>query len=187
LENTIKKILALGLKEESFFKLLPLFEKIECSKGHLLIKAGRIERSVYFLEKGIARAFCHKDDKEVNFWLGAESNILLSYNSLFLNTPGYENIELLENSVLYKIAHDTLQNLYATDIELANWGRRLAESELIKTEACFIARQFKTAKENYEDFITTNPDILRRLPLGHIASYLGISQVTLSRIRTEIR
>ena len=167
--------------------MLPLLEKAECPKGHVLIKAGRIERSVYILEKGIARAYCHKDDKEVNFWLGAESSMLLSYNSFFLNRPGYENIELLEDSVLYKIAHTTLQNLYLTDIELANWGRRLAESELIKAEACFIARQFKTAKECYEDFIQTSPDILQRVQLGHIASYLGISQVTLSRIRAEIR
>jgi CRP-like cAMP-binding protein len=187
LENTIKKILSLGLKEESLPKLLPLFEKAEFPKSHMLIKAGRTERSVYLLEKGIARAFCHKDDKEINFWLGAESNILLSYNSFFLNTPGYENIELLEDSVLYKISHNALQNLYLTDLELANWGRRLAESELIKAEECFIARQFKTAKECYEGFITASPDILQRVQLGHIASYLGISQVTLSRIRAEIR
>jgi len=153
----------------------------------MLIKAGRTERFVYIIEKGIARAFCHKDDKEVTFWFGSESDILLSYNSFFLGKPGYENIELLESSTVYKIAHQTLQNLYESDLEFANWGRRLAESELVKAEECFIARQFKTAKECYEDFIHSTPDILQRVQLGHIASYLGISQVTLSRIRAEIR
>lgn len=156
-------------------------------KGYMLIKAERIERSVYFIEEGIARAFCHKDDKEITFWFGSESDILLSYNSLFLNKPGYENIELLENSVLYKLPHSALQHLYETDLELSNWGRKLAESELIKLEEFFIARQFKTAKTCYEDFMKSSPDILQRVQLGHIASYLGISQVTLSRIRAEIK
>jgi len=187
LENTIKKILELGLREESLSKLIPLLEQITFPKGHMLIKAGRIEHSVYFIEKGIARAFSHKDDKEITFWIGSESNILLSYNSFFFNRPGYENIELLENSVLYKVSDSILLNLYQTDLELANWGRKLAESELIKVEENFIARQFKTAKECYEEFIKTSPDILQRVQLGYIASYLGISQVTLSRIRAEIK
>ena len=187
MENTIKKILALGLREESLAKLLPLLEKVTFQKGHMLFKAGRIERSVYFIEQGIARAFCYKEDKEINFWIGSESNILLSYNSFFLNKAGYENIELLENAVLYKVSDSVLMDLYQTDLEFANWGRKLAESELIKLEESFIARQFKTAKECYEDFIRSSPDILQRVQLGHIASYLGISQVTLSRIRADIK
>lgn len=187
MKNTINKILSLGLSEESLPKILPLLNQLILPKGHMLIKAGRTEHSVYFIENGIARAFCHQDDKEVNFWFGTESDILLSYNSLFLNKPGYENIELLENTVLYQLPDPALQSLYKNDLEMANWGRRMAESELIKAEECFIARQFKTAKERYEEFIRSNPDIIQRVQLGHIASYLGISQVTLSRIRADIR
>lgn len=187
MENTIKKIRALGLDENSLSGFTPLLEKVEYSKGHLLIKAAKIERSVYFIEKGIARAYCDPEDKEVTFWFGVESDILLSYNSFFLGLPGYENIELLENTVLYKISNEVLQNLYKIDLNFANWGRKLVESELVKTEERFISRQFKTAAERYDDFINSYPDILQRVQLGHIASYLGISQVTLSRIRAEIR
>lgn len=187
MENTIKKIRQLGLNEDSLSDFIALLEKVEYQKGHILIKAGKIERVVYFIEKGIARAYIDKEDREVTFWFGAESDILLSYNSFFLGQPGYENIELLEDSVLYKISNDVLQNLYNTDLQLANWGRKLVESELIKTEERFISRQFKTATERYEDFINSYPSILQRVQLGHIASYLGISQVTLSRIRADIR
>lgn len=187
MENTIKKIRQLGLNEDSLSDFISLLEKAEYPKGHVLIKAERIERVVYFIEKGIARAYLEKEDREVTFWFGAESDILLSYNSFFLGQPGYENIELLEDSVLYKISNDALQNLYNTDLEIANWGRKLAESELIKTEERFISRQFKTATERYEAFINSYPEILQRVQLGHIASYLGISQVTLSRIRAEFR
>ncbi|GLU50825.1 Crp/Fnr family transcriptional regulator [Dyadobacter frigoris] len=187
MENTIKKIRQLGLNGDSLTDFISLLEKIESPKGHLLIKAGRIERVVYFIEKGIARAYCDQEDREVTFWFGAESDILLSYNSFFLGKPGYENVELLEDSALYKISNDVLQNLYNTDLQIANWGRKLVESELIKTEERFISRQFKTATERYEDFINSYPAVLQRVQLGYIASYLGISQVTLSRIRAEFR
>lgn len=187
LENTIKKIRQLGLNEDSLTSFLSLLQKVEYPKGHLLIKSGKIERNVYFLETGIARAFLNKEDREITFWFGAESDVLLSYNSLFLGLPGYESIELLEDSTLYTISNEVLQNLYSNNLEIANWGRILVESELIKTEERFISRQFKTATERYEDFISSYPNVLQRVNLGHIASYLGISQVTLSRIRAEIK
>lgn len=187
MENTLKKIRQLGLNENSLSDFISLLEKVEYPKGHKLIKAGRIERAGYFIEKGIARAYIDKEDREVTFWFGVESDILLSYNSFFLGQPGYESIELLEDSVLYKISSDVLQNLYINDLEIANWGRKLVESELIKMEKRFISRQFKTATERYEEFINSYFNILQRVNLGHIASYLGISQVTLSRIRAEIR
>ncbi|MBE9466226.1 Crp/Fnr family transcriptional regulator [Dyadobacter subterraneus] len=187
MENTIKKIRQLGLSENSLSDFISILEKVEYPKGHVLIKAGRIERSVYFVETGIARAYLDKEDREVTFWFGAESDVLLSYNSFFLGLPGYESIELLEDSVLYKISNEVLQKLYSSDLEIANWGRKLVESELIKTEERFISRQFKTATVRYEDFINSYPNVLQRVNLGHIASYLGISQVTLSRIRAELK
>ncbi len=75
---------------------------------------------------------------------------------------------------------------YATNLEIANWGRKLAEIELIKTEERFISRQLGTAIDRYKKLLEENPSLINRVQLGYIASYLGISQVTLSRIRTEI-
>lgn len=74
-----------------------------------------------------------------------------------------------------------------TDIHVANWGRRFAEYTCIKSEQLFIARQFKTPTEMYKELLTECPDIIQRVPLGIVASYLGISQVSLSRIRAKIR
>jgi len=86
---------------------------------------------------------------------------------------------------LFKLNAAKLQELLKEDIHIANWARRFAELELIKTEERFIARQFKTAKERYEDLVKNHPELLMRIQLGHIASYLGITQVSLSRIRAE--
>ena len=88
---------------------------------------------------------------------------------------------------MYEIDLGRLQDLYRNDIHIANWGRRYAESACIKSEKLFIARQFKTSLERYQELINEYPSIIQRVPLGIIASYLGISQVNLSRIRAQMK
>ena len=102
------------------------------------------------------------------------------------NKISYETIELMEDCELYEVKSSDLQLFYATNLEIANWGRKLAEIELIKTEERFISRQLGTAIDRYKKLLEENPSLINRVQLGYIASYLGISQVTLSRIRTEI-
>ena len=82
---------------------------------------------------------------------------------------------------------ERLQRLYQSDIHISNWGHRYVEYACIKSEKLFIARQFKTSLERYRELIDEYPDITQRIPLGIIAYYLGISQVSLSRIRARIR
>ncbi len=100
---------------------------------------------------------------------------------------GYETIELLEPCELYEISTEDLRALYNTDIHIANWGRTFAEQELIKVEERLISRQCRTALERYKELMNNNPDLLQRVQLAHIASYLGITPVSLSRIRSELK
>ena len=103
------------------------------------------------------------------------------------NAKGYEDIELLEESVLYELNIQNLHHLFEQDIHFANWGRKLIEKELIKTEEKLISQQFLTAKERYIELLKNRPDLMQRVQLGYIASYLGITQVSLSRIRADIK
>jgi CRP-like cAMP-binding protein len=159
----------------------------EYPRNHVLFREGRVEHKMYFIEKGIARAYCYREEKEITFWFGAEGAVVFSYNSYVADKPGYETVELLEDSVLYGISHTAIRHLFDTHIELANWGRKLAEYELIKTESCFIGLQFQPAADRYRNLLESNPALIQRVQLGHIASYLGVTQVTLSRIRAEMR
>ena len=77
--------------------------------------------------------------------------------TLYDNQAGYENIELLEDSALYELSVDKLHNLYLEDIHIANWGRKFAERECIKSEKLFISRQFKTSLERYQAMREDNP------------------------------
>lgn len=161
--------------------------EVSLPKGHILFKAGKVESKLYIVQKGIVRAYSYIDDNEITFWFGKEGDVVISMKSYVANQKSYEYVQLLEDCDLYEISLVNLDGLYHEDIHLANWGRKLAELELIKTEARLIERQFGTATNRYEKLLEQSPDILRRVQLGHIASYLGISQVSLSRIRAEIK
>lgn len=188
MENTLATIKSLyPLSNTALARLTGLFYERNFKKGDVVLKAGRIEKSVFFIEKGIARAYSDRPKQEITFWLGTEGDYIISAQSLINNKPGYETIEVLEDSILYEINSDAMIALFELDIELANWSRKLAESELIKLEEKYIGRQFKTASQMYAELIHTKPSLLLRVPLKHIASYLGISQVSLSRIRSEIK
>ena|SRR5690554_309401 len=161
--------------------------EVSFPKGTILLRADKVEKDIYFIKKGIVRAYSDTEDNEITFWFGREGETIISMKSYVENQKGYENIELLENCELYKIKTQELQNLFQKDIHIANFGRRFAEQELIKTEERLISRQFKTATERYKGLLKENPDLIQRVQLGYIASYLGITQVSLSRIRAEIK
>lgn len=107
------------------------------------------------------------------------------HEKLCRKKKGYENIELLEDCELYKLKIDNLIELYLKDIHIANWGRKLAETELLKLESRMISSEFSPSKERYDELMNSFPSPIQRVPLKYIASYLGITQVSLSRIRKQ--
>jgi len=175
------------LPQSSRVKLIEVITEVDYPKGYLLLKADKVERNIYFVKKGIVRAYIHSSDDEITFWFGKEGDTVVSMRSYVDNREGYENIELLEDCSLYKLNVLALNDLYMTDIHIANWGRKFAEQELLKTETRLINREFKTASARYAELMKNNPELLQRIQLSYIASYLGITQVSLSRIRAKYR
>jgi len=167
--------------------IIALITEVKYPKGHRLLSADRVERNIYFIQKGLVRAYTHSTDDEITFWFGKEGDTVVSMRSYVDNRRGYENIELLEDSTVYKLDVAELSQLFTKDIHIANWGRKFAEQELLKTEERFIARQVKTAMERYRELIKRNPEFIQRIQLSYIASYLGITQVSLSRIRAKLK
>ncbi|WP_339757508.1 Crp/Fnr family transcriptional regulator [Algoriphagus aquimarinus] len=175
------------INASSKLKLIERFEEISLPKNQLIIRSDKVEKNIYFIKKGIARTFSNTNDIEVTIAFGEEGDTIISLKSYILNQKGYENIELLEDCELYKISSKKLQNLFSTDINIANWGRKFAEQELIKAEQRFISNQLGTATERYIEILKKHPTLIQRVSLGLLASYLGITQVSLSRIRANIK
>ncbi|WP_215223698.1 Crp/Fnr family transcriptional regulator [Echinicola shivajiensis] len=173
------------LSQKSAQQLLSLGEIKVVNKNETIIHEGRIETFSYLILEGCAKAHLNHDGKNINFWFGFEGDFLFSYNSKISNQPGYENISTLERCRLWRISNNELENLNRSNLEIANWSRKLTELELVKTEKRLIDFQTKSATARYQDLINRHPEILNRISLGNIASFLGISQVSLSRIRGQ--
>ena len=175
------------IPETSMDKLTKHLSKVTYPKGHHILEAGKTETNIFFIEKGIVRAYIPVDGKEVTFWIGKEGSAIVSLKSYVDNQQGYESMELMEESELYLLKRKDLQELFKEDIHIANWGRKFAESEFMQTEERLISLLFTNASERYMKLIQNNPELLQRMPLECLASYLGITPVSLSRIRAKLK
>lgn len=175
----------LRLSAEGSAALASILRKEEYPKGHLLIKPNTICRRIYFIERGLTRTFYIKDGKDITDWLSAERDFAGSMISFLTQTPDVRGIELLEPSVFWSFGHGDLEKLYDQYHELERLGRLLSTHAYLLTQQRFDALLFTTAADRYRNLLATNPTLINRVPLGMIASYLGIAPETLSRIRAQ--
>ncbi len=164
--------------------ILSHFKKVEVKKNQILVKEGQVCQNLYFVEKGLGRSYYLKEDgKEVTQWFFGQGVFMSSADSFFNQSPSYYYLETLEDAILYSIAHQDMDLLLAKYHNMEKFMRLLSIDMLSKIVLKLNAIQFQTARERYDYMITEFPDISNRVPLGHIASYLGMTQETLSRIR----
>lgn len=169
--------------EEGIDTLLRCMEEVSYRKGEIVIREGQRGGDVYFIKSGLLRSYVVRDGKDVTLWFATTGDMAI-------DIPGgvsSVNAEVLENSVLLRIAHSKLETLFEHSLELANWGRKLLEHYLADYEHYFITYSWEDAGEQYESLVKTNPGLLQKVPLKHIASYLQITPQSLSRIRAKIK
>jgi CRP-like cAMP-binding protein len=163
-----------------------ILRRMELPKGHLLLKQDSVCHYVYFIEQGLTRTFYFKDGKDVTDWLSAEDMFACSIISYLTLQPDRRGIELLEDSILWGLHHDDLERLYKDYHDMERLGRLLVSFGLIQLQQRFDDLHFAAAAQRYKTLMETNPSFIQRVPLGMIASYLGITQETLSRIRAQL-
>ena len=161
------------------------FTKVSFAKNDYLLREGQVCRHLYFVEQGALRGFYNLDGKEVTHWFGFENDFVTSFHSFITGEAAVENIQLLEPTTLLCIAKEMLTGLFSRHHEVERMVRIGYEKYYIRLEERFVNAQFKTAAQRYHDLLERTPHILTRVPLGHIAAYLGISAETLSRIRSR--
>ncbi len=156
---------------------------LQKKKYDYLLKSGQIASSYFMLEKGLVRAYFIRNNKEINTWFAMESLIAGSILPLYKGKASFENIQFLEDSEVYSISVEDLNELYQQFPELNLIGRKIAEELCAILEERITSLHTESAEERYKSLFATNPDFFQRINLGHIASYLGITQETLSRLR----
>jgi CRP-like cAMP-binding protein len=160
-------------------------KQVVISKNEYLVTEGKVCRHLYFLEHGALRGFYNLEGKEITHWFAFEDDFVTSFHSFITQQAAVENIQLLEGSVLWSISKDSLTDLLNKYHDIERLVRIAYEKYYIRLEERFVNAQFKTATERYQNLLMQSPHILERVSLGYIASYLGISQETLSRIRSR--
>lgn len=152
-------------------------------KKYKLIKAGERCRSAYFINTGITRSYWMVEGKEITTSFSEEGGIVFSMDELYYNRTSEEYVESLELIEAYCISIDVLIKLFSENIELANWGRIIHQNEYRRLHRSHKERLTLSAKDRYDSFIQQFPLVCKNAPLKFIASYLGITPYTLSRLR----
>lgn len=179
----ISSLIKLSVELEK--EILSVSKPVSVAKDSVLVKNGERCKHLYFINKGIVRGFYFDNGKEITHWFAQEDDFATSFYSFITNQPSPETIATLEDCELTQIAFDDLQKLYIKFPETERVGRIITETYYIDLEERFLNIQFKSAKERYQNLLEKNPSLLQRASLGQIATYLGITQETLSRVRAE--
>ncbi len=148
---------------------------------------GRTCKTIYFIVNGIARIYYYKDGTDITEYFAFGPGIVVRAESLFKNQPSQKAIEIIEEAELIATDAAQLFQLYDSRPGVERLFRKIFEDCYVDTINRLESIQFHSAKERYIALLTEQPNLLQRVSLKHIASYLGISQVTLSRIRASIR
>lgn len=172
-----------NLNQDTKIALADSIQVKEYKSGEVILPQGDTNKHLYFLEKGLVRAFYYKDEKELTSWIFPENTLFISVYSFLTQTPSFETIEAIEDCTIFSISHSKLQELYNLHLDLNVVGRKLTEMYYIQMAERATNLRMIDSKTRYENFIENYPNLINRIPLGYVASYLGMSQETLSRIR----
>lgn len=156
------------------------------AKTEILQEAGNIVRTLYFIEKGLIRIFYHKSNgKDVTYGYYQEGDFVTIPESFYTQCPSKYHMEMLEDGLVYAISYTDLHLLLKEFPQMQQLENKTLQNFLLKAGERIVALQFQTARQRYDTMIEKQPEIILRAPLGSIASYLGITQETLSRIRNK--
>lgn len=181
----------LGISMEEAKRQTVKFEKIEIPKKTIILNSGETENYLYFIVEGIVRFFMHKThptepSKEITFSFIAKNMFYSAYDSFITRNPCEYNVQALQNTVVYRIHHLDVHDLYE-NTKIGNYiGRISAEQLYLKKAQREISLVSHNAEERYLNLLKSYPEYILQIPLKYIASYLGITPQALSRIRKQI-
>lgn len=166
-------------------ELIQQFSYEVLPKKELLLEAGQSSDTVYFICKGLVRIYYVKEEKEITNWFIQENMMFAATYSILTGQPNYSCYETLEETHVLKIKYAVLESFYTRYHSLEHMGRKLIQAYY----GAFMKKTFDvlflSAEERYHLFVKDHADLLNRVPLRYVASYLGITQETLSRLRSK--
>lgn len=160
------------------------FEGRSLKKGRYLLKQGQVMDHYYFIEQGGVRVFVNQGDKDFTAWLSFENNFIVDIASINQAQPSIYNIQAIEDCKLMAISCRDMDRLYKQHNEWQEFGRKLWEDAFLEVVNEMIKHQTLSAEERYA-YLIERSEVLQRVPLKQLSSFLGITPTSLSRIRSK--
>jgi len=173
------------LDHEARINLMEITREKSYRKNEVVQEIGSSCRTIYIVKTGGARIFYYKDGIDVTEHFAFEGDIIVRAESLFTGKATSKGIQTIDESTIYGVDSERLFKLYDKHHDLERLFRLIFEKEYVQTVKRIESLQFKSAKERYLELMETT-DFVQKIPLKYIASYLGITQVSLSRIRGDL-
>ncbi len=162
-----------------------LFKRQEVPAKTILLKEGQISRTMYFIEKGCLRTWVNNDGREITTQFFFEGDKVSSIESFRANKPSLYSIESIEPCILQTISQQEFQNTLENSPEVKEEMQKHLFKRLLQSQKTFYSYLKNTPQQRYKKLIEEHPHIVQRIPQHYIASYLGITSVSLSRIRNR--
>jgi len=180
------KLIDLLKKDETnWARVQDMFIEREIPSKTILLHEGEIATQFYFIKKGCLRIWFNKDGKDITFQFFFERQGVSSIDSLLNSQPSIFTIESIEPSVLITLSKDNFEQIQRFYPELKYGFQEILFQRFRNYANLFLSMIKDTPQERYEDLINNHPEIIKRVPQHYIASYLGITPISLSRIRNR--
>ncbi len=172
--------------EEEMAYLEKAFTLREVPKKCKLVEEGQVSQELYFINKGLIRLFYSKEGEKITGFIFSENLFSSSYDSFLTQTPSTQTLETIEDCELLVITKDGMDRLYEQIPSMQIFTRKMAEQRFINAQRILSSFILDSPEERYRKFEAANKDLLQRVPQHIIASFLGITPVSLSRIRKRL-
>lgn len=165
--------------------LIAICKDVDFKKGEDIQLIGHTCKTIYFVKSGLVRIYYFKDGIDITESFEFENAFVARAESLFTGKPSKKAIQAIEDTTLIAIDSNKLFKLFDLHPDLERLFRKIIELSYVNTVNRLESLQFYTAEERYANLIKDHSNVLKRVPLKLIASYLGITPVSLSRIRAQ--
>lgn len=173
--------------DEQIEEFIDLTTKKNIKKNSLFVEEDTVNKQVAFIDTGIFRSYyTNMNGDEITYCFRYPGELLAAYSSYITGQKSVENLQAITDSTLTVITKQNLENLINKHQSWLIFSKITAEQQYLELEQRIFQLQKTSAKDKYELLFKKQPEYIKELPLNYLASYLGISQRHLSRIRREI-